>query len=536
MLQKSFFALFALVIMILIASSVNAQIPQLINYQGVLTNADGSPINGDRPIQFKIYNTASGGNAIWAETQVVGIHDGHFNVLLGSDVPIPPDIFDGGEKFLSIKVENDPEMMPRKSLVSVGYSFHSFNTDHVDGQKLRDNDGAVNQPDDPVSWSKIRDMPPGFADGTDNVGAAGGISQINVGTGMTVANPTGPTATVGLKMGHANGINADMVDGKHAAEFAAASHNHWGALWLGGSSTSTGLRLQGDVPWNNAILIAQNGSNGPGVWGVNYGNGNGVRGFATNSGIGVFGDCDGSGAGISGRSTDGYGVQGKSTNSWSGYFENGLKIPNSKWHGLQIDNTGWAGVWVAKSGYDGFQVTLAGRDGFRVDSVGRDYIRAGSESELDFRVTGNGTAYADGGWKGAADFAELIETEAEASSYEAGDVLIISPNKARSVTLCSQPYSTSVMGIYSTKPGFVGSSHPMQEQYENEIPVAITGIVPCKVSAENGPIRNGDLLTTSSTPGYAMKASKPKIGTILGKALESLEDGKGMIEVLVILQ
>ena len=536
MLRKSFFVILTSAMLSLLAFGVQAEVPPLINYQGVLVDANEDPINGHRSVQFKIYNTPTGGNPVWAETQVVEFHDGLFHVLLGDNTPIPPDIFEGSVKFLSIKVENDPEMIPRKPLVSVGYSFHSFNTDHVDGQKLRDNDGVVNHPDDPVSWSKIKDMPPGFADGTDDVGAGGGISQINVGTGMTVANPTGPTATVGLKMGHANGINADMVDGKHAADFATASHNHWGAVWLGGSSTSTGLRLQGDVPWNNAILIAQNGSNGPGVWGVNYGNGNGVRGLATNSGIGVFGDCDGSGTGISGRSTDGYGVQGNSTNNWSGYFENGVKINNSKWHGLQIDNTVWAGVWVAESGYDGFQVTTAGRDAFRVETAGRDYIRAGKDSDLDFRVTNDGTAYADGGWKGAADFAELIETDEEASSFEPGDVLVISPNKARSVTLCNQPYSSSVIGIYSTKPGFVGSAHPMEDQCENEIPVAITGIVPCKVSAENGPIRNGDLLTTSSTPGYAMKATQPKIGTILGKALESLESGKGMIEVLVILQ
>jgi hypothetical protein len=66
--------------------------------------------------------------------------------------------------------------------------------------------------------------------------------------------------------------------------------------------------------------------------------------------------------------------------------------------------------------------------------------------------------------------------------------------------------------------------------------LAILGIVQVKASAENGPIRPGDLLTTSSTPGHAMKATEPKIGTVIGKALEGLDEGTGVIKMLVMLQ
>jgi len=62
------------------------------------------------------------------------------------------------------------------------------------------------------------------------------------------------------------------------------------------------------------------------------------------------------------------------------------------------------------------------------------------------------------------------------------------------------------------------------------------GIVPCKVSAENGSIARGDLLVTSSTKGYAMRTDNPKSGTLLGKAMESLDKDKGAILVLVTLQ
>ena len=66
--------------------------------------------------------------------------------------------------------------------------------------------------------------------------------------------------------------------------------------------------------------------------------------------------------------------------------------------------------------------------------------------------------------------------------------------------------------------------------------MAVIGIVPCKVSAENGPIYRGDLLTTSRIRGHAMKASEGKVGAILGKALGNLEEGAGVIDVLLTLQ
>jgi hypothetical protein len=72
----------------------------------------------------------------------------------------------------------------------------------------------------------------------------------------------------------------------------------------------------------------------------------------------------------------------------------------------------------------------------------------------------------------------------------------------------------------------------------NEIPLAVVGIVPCKVTAENGPIQIGDLLVTSSAPGYAMKGTDRSklVGAVVGKALEPLQNGKGVIQVLVTLQ
>ena len=72
----------------------------------------------------------------------------------------------------------------------------------------------------------------------------------------------------------------------------------------------------------------------------------------------------------------------------------------------------------------------------------------------------------------------------------------------------------------------------------NEVPLAVVGIVPCKVTTENGPITVGDLLVTSSTPGHAMKGTDRgrMLGAVVGKALEPLQKGTGIIQVLVTLQ
>jgi hypothetical protein len=72
----------------------------------------------------------------------------------------------------------------------------------------------------------------------------------------------------------------------------------------------------------------------------------------------------------------------------------------------------------------------------------------------------------------------------------------------------------------------------------DRMPVALMGKVYCKVDARHSPIEVGDLLTTSSTPGHAMKANDAHkaFGAVLGKALRPLEQGQGIIPILVALQ
>jgi len=134
------------------------------------------------------------------------------------------------------------------------------------------------------------------------------------------------------------------------------------------------------------------------------------------------------------------------------------------------------------------------------------------------------------------DVAEWVETP---SPLEAGTVVIVDPAEPNRVLAAPKAYDTRVAGAVSKQPGLV-----LGEQGDSKAMVAQSGRVRVKADASYGAIKIGDLLVTSPTPGYAMR-SKPmrmsgrtlhRPGTLLGKALEALPNGKGEILVLLTLQ
>lgn len=151
-----------------------------------------------------------------------------------------------------------------------------------------------------------------------------------------------------------------------------------------------------------------------------------------------------------------------------------------------------------------------------------------------FRIDRTGKGFFEGGTQtGGADFAERLDVRGDAQALEPGDVLVISASADRAVELAATPFSTAVIGVYSTRPGVLAGASDSDDPMRG-VPVAITGIVPCKATAENGAIHRGDLLVSSSIPGHAMRAGlAPAPGTVIGKALQRLESGSGVIEILV---
>jgi hypothetical protein len=135
----SVLVLFA-VVCLLSAVSCLAAVPSLINYQGVLKDSTGVPINDDVIMVFSIWDDSTNGNKLWEELQsIVHVNHGLFNVLLGSSTRIPDTIFADTNTYLQVQV-NTSVLQPRRRIVSVGYANKAANADQVDGKDYNSTD------------------------------------------------------------------------------------------------------------------------------------------------------------------------------------------------------------------------------------------------------------------------------------------------------------------------------------------------------------------------------------------------------------
>lgn len=162
-----------------------------------------------------------------------------------------------------------------------------------------------------------------------------------------------------------------------------------------------------------------------------------------------------------------------------------------------------------------------------------------------FEIAGTGDATFGGSLSAAnvlphgTDFAESMDVAGAKSEYEPGDLMAIDAAGDRRLVKATAEYSTSVAGIHATKPGVLASPYAAGDpRLADDVPLAMVGIVPCKVTAANGAIARGDLLVASSLPGHAMKGTDRTrmLGAVVGKALQPLPSGTGVILVLVTLQ
>jgi hypothetical protein len=135
-----------------------------------------------------------------------------------------------------------------------------------------------------------------------------------------------------------------------------------------------------------------------------------------------------------------------------------------------------------------------------------------------------------------ADCAEHFELD-RSVDLEAGMVMIIGEEER--LQPCKRAYDRRVAGVLSgaghCRPGILlGAALGGRDQF----PLALVGRVYCRVDASYAPIVVGDLLTTSATPGHAMKVTEPTLsfGSVLGKALRPLASGAGLVPILVALQ
>ena len=187
---------------------------------------------------------------------------------------------------------------------------------------------------------------------------------------------------------------------------------------------------------------------------------------------------------------------------------------------IRLD-AGEAGVWLGGNGADGdIRLFAASGDNATIDQA---TIRlSGEDGDIILQN---------------ADCAEDFEIE-DALSVEPGTVLVIGSGSRLQV--CREAYDKRVAGVVAGagayRPGIILGRNAGERK--TSLPVALIGRVYCKADSTHGAIEVGDLLTTSLTPGHAMKAENPTkaFGAVIGKALEPLSRGVGMIPILVALQ
>jgi hypothetical protein len=213
-------------------------------------------------------------------------------------------------------------------------------------------------------------------------------------------------------------------------------------------------------------------------------------------------------------------------------------------HGVWAHTTGYYshGVLAHTYGDDSNGVSTHSSKGYGVYATGK---KAGiyAEGLGEYAAVFNGrTTTKVLEITGGSDLSEQFEIrgiEAEVSPSP-GMVVSIDPERPGELVVSNNAYDWRVAGIISgaggLNPGMLMGQNGSEA--DGGYPVALSGRVYCWADASKGPIEPGDLLTTSETPGHAMKVTDHDraYGAIIGKAMSGLEEGKGLVLVLVALQ
>jgi hypothetical protein len=293
-------------------------------------------------------------------------------------------------------------------------------------------------------------------------------------------------------------------------------------------ATTIGLGRAGDFLVNNAnntnpgLEAATIGLGSAGIFRITNASNTSSALFATTSGSGAAldGSTTGSGAAVQGSTSGGgAGVQG----STSGTGSAGLFAITNTSNTSPALSASTTGTGVA------LQVNASAA------STSLAVFQTAGVNKIRFGIAGKGF-FNNGTQMGGADVAEVFDVEGEVRSYSPGDVLVISTRSDRRVEKSRTAYSPLVVGVYATKPGVILTEKDIDASLDGTVPLGVVGVIPTKVSAENGAIRRGDLLVTASLAGHAMRGTKRSrmMGATVGKALEEFSGpGTGIIKVLV---
>ena len=531
-------------------------VPEGINYQGVLFWGNDPAPQGKKLITFSIYDVDNGGTALWSHNLSVEIGTGGlFSVILGDDPsnPFPTDLFTGSIRWLGIKVGVN-EMEPRLAIASVPYALQ---TSQPDGHSLDAEDGY------PTNALRVDE------NGNVGIGTTPCLLE-NADRYLTIASATDPLmfsdSEVSLELAGSSGsgtiasidfINRSdmMVVGEDNSEKVArikAEHSDSGhdlcfstkyenlrvrmritadgnvgigtvpekKLHLKGTSEQFGMRITNNQDENEYSWDLRVGSAGAfnirdvtneetrfkidSDGDVGIGTGDPQSELHIKATSGTIGHAD-----LRLESTDNESWNiGAGEKLWFAYIDD-----QGAWHDyLTIDKEqGNIGIGTSSPSE---KLTVRGNILVKSASTGDPVVELGE-----------GLDYAEG--FDVSDFCDISP----------GAVLIIDPDNPGRLTLSTEPYDHKVAGIVTGAKGLGSGVRLGADQFDYD--VALAGRVYCNVDATEIAVEPGDLLTSSGTPGYAMKATTQELaqGAILGKAMEKLAQGeKGQILVLVTLQ
>ena len=264
-------------------------------------------------------------------------------------------------------------------------------------------------------------------------------------------------------------------------------------------------------------------------------------------GIGLLGQ--GSAVGVRGDGGTWHGVAGISTSTVGGAGVAGIGDPGP---GVTGTSTKWIGVYGESSGTENGPSAVMGEGKSGAVGVKGHASGSGIAAVAGYHLTDSGPGiYGKGSPAGFfdgdvvvigdiqlpnADCAEDFDV-ADPDKVEPGTVMVLDDEGG--LRTSHRPYDRRVAGVVSGagayRPGIVLDK---QASSEGRKPIALIGKVYCKVDAAFGAVGVGDLLTTSPTPGHAMRVDDPgqAFGAVLGKALRPLADGQGLVPILVALQ
>jgi hypothetical protein len=570
-------------------------VPNTINYQGYLSDTSGNPVpNNTYSMTFSLYTSASGGSAEWSEDQAVIVIDGNYNVELANVSPFPDSIFED-PLFLGVAVAPDPEMSPRQRLTSSPFAMNAGALDGlkstnflikqagtgnvgigvanptgklevagiitsrgtgldggirlanpnggIDYRFIQKDDGRLTITDETAAEERLIIDANGnvgigtipavkldvfgdahisgvltvgsgskslaiFTDGSvvdiGSYGSTLGINYpgttdtvINVGGGKVGIGTANPLQKLQVDDGHifVRGIGGFDEAGEEAILFLGDAFNYIKAK--NGTGVSIGAILTGD-----ALNIQQvSGNVGIGTDNPNWGK---LQVYTNNQNNAIYALNDGAGSGL---------------------FAESRNIDNGR-HGVEgatySNNPIYAGVLAQNFGAGPGIIANAGSEGYAGKFNGIVSVKV-------LEITG-------------ADLSEqyTVRSEHSGMSPSPGKVVSIDPRNPGDMVVSHTAYDRKVAGIISGAGDIsIGMLMGKEDQgFDSKNPVALTGRVYCLADASNGIIKPGDLLTTSNVPGHAMKVSNYERaqGAILGKAMSSLEEERGLVLVLVTLQ